>query len=407
MCECLHIMMKIFRPEHFGGVLYDTDTLRFELISETKTDADIIMESAVPKRTDILSAPVRAYFELTRICNLACRHCFVSSSPSAPRGASTLKQKKIIDQLVKNRVIDVRFTGGELTRRHSWFDVLNYAKDLGLVISMNTNGVYDNIDTVVNQIASLNPHQVTISIDGNRENHDYMRGKGSYDRSLKAIELMSGAGIKLRINTVITRLNVRDIPGIVDLASKYVREVNFFHMRPVGRGIKQNIHSLDYLEHFQSAQDTLALRELYPYLNIMHFEQSYRERSISKKKVSSLEDSFSHGATTINIDCFGGVWPNGYNTYQDKRLLLGNLIEDRLEDIWHDNEKLDALREWYKAVLNKCNSCNEYMSRCPGLSPEMEIARLSQGVKNNFCVSASPMPDLFELFNNKYSTRQI
>jgi AdoMet-dependent heme synthase len=384
--------MKIFRPEHFGGVLYDTDSLRFSLTAEMSPVADVRMRSVPSKRKDILSAPVRAYYELTRACNLVCRHCFVSSSPKGAVGVTTDEHRSIIDQLVNNGVIDVRFTGGEPTQRKDWFDILSYAKDAGLVISLNTNGVYVDVNLITKQLAALNPHQVTISVDGNREHHDHIRGFGSYERTMKSIEALCEAGVKLRINTVITRLNVQDVPEILDMASKYVGEINFFHLRPVGRGIREYEHSLDFDEHFQSAIETLAFRNQYPNLSIMHFEQSYRERSI--RKTGSLEDSLSHGHTTINIDCFGGVWPNGYNTYQDARLRLGNLLEDDLGSIWHESHLLDNIRVWFREVLGKCDSCKEYLDRCPGLSPEMEIARFSQGVPNKFCISETPMPDI-------------
>ena len=56
--------MKIFRPESFGGVLYDTTNLRFKLVQELTETPDVVLPSPETFiRTDILSAPVRAYFE--------------------------------------------------------------------------------------------------------------------------------------------------------------------------------------------------------------------------------------------------------------------------------------------------------------------------------------------------------
>lgn len=387
--------MKIFRPEHFGGVLYDTETLRFNLVTETPEDLELVVINSKPtKRTDILSAPVRAYFELTRKCNLVCKHCFVSSSPKGLYGSNTEDLKKMIDDLVDCAVIDVRFTGGEPTVRDDWFEVLSYAKEKNLQISMNTNGVYDDSDEVISRIASLNLNQVTISLDGNSRSHNYMRGNGNYERTIESIIKMAKAGIKVRTNTVLTKLNYKEIPEIIEAIASYVHEMNFFHMRPVGRGISQNNFSLTFEDHFDSAIKTIDLRSKYPNVSIMHFEQSYRERSVNKSKVAALDDALSHGNTTINIDCFGGVWPNGYNTYQDTKMHLGNLLVEGLHKIWNDSEKLDTIRSWYNSVLNQCKSCNEYCTRCPGLSPEMEIANQSNGVKNNFCISEEPMPIL-------------
>jgi MoaA/NifB/PqqE/SkfB family radical SAM enzyme len=389
--------MKIFREEHFGGVWYDTESLRFKLLTKLPKEVDIILKNPnPPKRKDILSAPVRAYFEITRKCNLKCKACFVSSSPNSPLGLDTKSLKKIIDQLVSNRVIDVRFTGGEPTMRDDWFELLSYAKDKGLQVSMNTNGVYNNPNKMIQKIRELDLNQVTISIDGNLENHNFMRGINTYERAIESIKKMSSLGIKVRTNTVITKLNVKDIPMIIETVAPYVREVNFFHMRPVGRAIKHNNLSLTYNDHFLSAKETIALRKKYPNLSIMHFEQSYRERSVRKSDVDTLEDSLSHGNTTINIDCFGGLWPNGYNTYQDQRMYLGNILTESLEQIWNESETLDLIRNWYKSILNICKGCEQYLQKCPGLSPEMEVANQNYNIPNNFCISKTPMPILFK-----------
>ena len=310
-------------------------------------------------------------------------------------GESTSNLKTVIDNLARNKVIDIRFTGGEVTVRSDWYELLEHAKSQGFVISVNTNGVYNDPDSVIDQLASLDLEQVTISIDGNREAHDFMRGRGSYDKSVDALKRMYARGIATRINCVLTQKNVNDVSHLVELASEYAREINFFHMRPVGRGVGQNKLSLNFDQHFDSAEETLALRERYPGLSIMHFEQSYRERSIRRGEAGSLDDSFSHGNTTINIDCFGGVWPNGYNTYQDERLLLGNLVTEDLGAIWNGSQKLEGIRRWQRAIQDKCKGCDEYLQRCPGLSPEMEIAKLNQGVDNNFCVNDSPVPALY------------
>ena len=100
--------MKIFRPEPFGGVLYNPENLRFKLVSEIPDEEVLIKAPAKFVRKDILSAPVRAYFELTKKCNLACRHCFVSSSPKAEVGESTSNLKTVIDNLARNKVIDIQ-----------------------------------------------------------------------------------------------------------------------------------------------------------------------------------------------------------------------------------------------------------------------------------------------------------
>lgn len=387
---------QIFRKEHFGGVLYDAKTLRFKLVPEKPFGVGKVIERRLPDRKDILSAPVRAYFEITRKCNLHCRHCFASSGKSAYEGLSLNQLEFIMDDLWAQGLIDLRFTGGEVTTRDDWFEILTYAKQRGFVASLNTNGAYDDLSDVTRKLAALELEQVTVSLDGLEAEHDYLRGKGSFMKTMRSVEAMAEAGIKLRFNTVITKMNVHQIPQIIELADGLVEEINFFYMRPIGRGVGQNHLSLDYVEHFESAKQAISLRPKYPDLNIMHFEQSFIERSIlNADSAGETREALPYGNTTLAISCDGGVWPHGHTSFQDQRFLLGNLMQESLRTIWTESKKLDSIRNWFRELLAHCRGCREYLVRCAGLNFEMELAKLAGSIeKNPFCISDKPVPRL-------------
>ena len=383
--------MKIFRPENFGGILYDTETLRYQ-ITETKIEADRIVPQKPINRDDILSAPVRVYFELTKRCNLACRHCFVSSHRNAEYGESTKNLISILDDFKENGVIDVRFTGGELTVREDWFEIVSHARNNGFSISLNTNGVYDDVNDIISKFSIIKPEQITVSVDGANGNHDYFRGKGMLDKSLDALRRMKDEGLKTRINTVITKKNVSDIPLILEIADGLVEEINFFYMRPVGRAVNIADLSLNFEEHFNSSVDTLSQRDKYPLLRIMHFEQSFTERTVKEK--GHLLRSLPYGSTTLGVTCDGNVWPHGYTPYQDRNLSLGNLIDIPLRRIWVSKE-LDRQRNWLRSIDHRCSTCEEYKKRCAGYNFEMKVAEdIGDILTNPFCISDTPLPNL-------------
>jgi MoaA/NifB/PqqE/SkfB family radical SAM enzyme len=389
--------MKIFREELFGGIIFDTNTLRYRIVDLLKEKVDkIVGLEKIPPRSDIFSSPIRVYFELTRLCNLNCSHCFVSSSNHEYYGLKTNKIFKIIDQLYDFRVLDIRFTGGEPTMRKDWFEILYYAKQLGFCVSLNTNGIYNNIEEMICLFKKINLDQITISIDGMKENHNLIRGQGTFEKSLKTIIEFSKAELPLRINTVINRNNVNDIPDIIKFASKYVKEINFFYTRPVGRAIKQNNFLLSFDEHYESAINTILLRNFYPNLNIMHFEQSFKERSVSfnNEKNYGLVASFPYGNTTFSIASDGSFWPHGYSPYQLKELKLGKFPKNHISEIWYYSKKLDMLRKWYRELMNRCEKCEEYKLHCAGINFEMEIAQIMGVIKKNpYCISNIPIPN--------------
>ncbi len=382
--------MKIFREEKFGGIVYDTKTLRYTLIREKELPVDKILPlKKYFERSDIISAPIRVYFEITRKCNLHCEHCFASAGKNQIDGLPNKELIKLIDEFAESGVLELRITGGEPTQREGWHNILKRARDQGISVSLNTNGVYDNLEDTISKFLELDLNQVTVSIDGLESTHDSIRGIGSYDQMIKSVELMKSKNIPLRFNTVITRRNYLEIPEIIELASNLVSEINFFYMRPIGRALKLSNEMLTFEEHYQSAVDTLKLKSKYAHLNIMHFEQSFRERSIIEKKDPiDLRRTFPYVSTTIGITCKGEYVPHGYSPYQDKNLTLGKYPQDTLLNIWHSSEKLDNQRIWFSNMLKQCTDCEEYNTRCAGLNFEMKVAE-NKGhiIKNPYCIT--------------------
>ena len=160
--------MKVFREEFFGGVLYDAQTLSYQLVydaAEGRRQADrVLPQTEAPARRDILSGPVSVYFEITQRCNLACRQCFVSSHPAQPQGMDMATIRGVLEDMQRARVINVRFTGGEPTIRPDWYEVLSYAKELGFVVALNTNGVFADPADTIDKIESLGLEQLTVSL---------------------------------------------------------------------------------------------------------------------------------------------------------------------------------------------------------------------------------------------------
>jgi MoaA/NifB/PqqE/SkfB family radical SAM enzyme len=386
--------MKLFRYEHSGGVLFDTETLRFQ-ITDSASDAERFLTPTLPSRRDILCAPVRVYLELTQKCNLLCKHCFVSSTRTSPDGLGKSEFITILDDFSRAGVIEIRFTGGEPTQKKNWFEIMQHAKERGFLISINTNGIYRNNAEIVRKFRFLEPSQITLSIDGSESNHDYIRGKGTFQRTLAAARDFSNAGLPVRLNTVISKRNVDDIPYLIRLASEIAKEINFFYMRPVGRAIGENHSMLDFSAHFESAKAAASERPLFPNLSIMHFEQSFTERSIQASRESGLQKALPYGGTTLGVTCDGSAWPHGYSPYQDKRLLLGSVQKDGIQAIWTNSTMLDQLRSWFQALVERCEKCPEYRSTCPGFNFEMEIAKSMGSIASNpFCVSKVPVPTL-------------
>jgi MoaA/NifB/PqqE/SkfB family radical SAM enzyme len=293
-------------------------------------------------------------------------------------------------------VFDLRFTGGEPTFRDDWFQILSRAKAFGFALSLNTNGVYPRGSTIIDQLLSLELNQLTVSIDGLRDTHDRIRGHGSFDSSIESIDRLYRGGAPLRTNTVLTRDNVAEVPRLISLLAPVVKEMNFFYMRPVGRAVNLPSQHLDFDQHFRSSQETIALRAAYPNVRIMHFEQSFTERSILDEELpfADLAMAPPYGSTTLGLNSDGSMWPHGYTPYQASPVFrLGQYPDVNLNWVWHESPLLDAIREWLRRLMERCRTCSEYRSRCAGLNFEMEVARtVGHIAANPYCISDAPVP---------------
>lgn len=206
---------------------------------------------------------------------------------------------------------------------------------------------------------------------------------------------LSTAQLPLRVNTVITKANYKDIPGLIDIVAKYIREINIFYARPIGRAADILKSSLTFEEHYQSALDVIALRDKYPQLNIMHFEQSLRERSISSEIASKfqLNPSLPYGNSVLAIAADGRIWPHGYSPYQLSELCLGKFPEKTVSEIWNHSHELEKFRLWTTQLASICSRCIEYQNRCAGINFEMVIAKQTQQItKNPFCIANENFP---------------
>lgn len=390
----------VLRDESFGGTLYDRKLLKHQFVGRNEINSGISADGISienPERwkgdigkipEGLLYAPTRIYFELTRECNLRCIHCFNSSAKPIPGEMDTEQMMQCLEGLRKDNIFDLRFTGGELTVRPDWYDILKKAKDLGFTVSANTNGVYKNFNETIDKLISLDLDQITVSIDGNKEHHESIRGKNTFDKSMQTLQILKEAGAKLRTNTVITRLSAEDAEEIVSIVSPYVEEVAFFHMRITGRakGILEKAVTFEELHEFNTRME--AIKKRYPETRMFFGELAMVINSTINNKFN-LKLGGPDGFTRFNLLADGSVWAGGYAPYIDPHLNLGNVKNESysLLNIWRNSPILNEFRDWSGSLVERCLTCVEFEKRCPGVNVEMELIRKkTPQIGNPYCI---------------------
>lgn len=384
------MIQTISRNETFGKLIYDNKSFSptYLSIEDYKKISDKITfdhKNVTEQRNDILTAPVRVYLDITSSCNLRCKHCLNESGVAHSNELSTQNWCNIIDGLAKDTVLDIKLTGGEPTLKKDWVRIAKKVKENNMFLTMNTNGQYSN--RTIEQIISLNPDEISVSIDGITANK-YIRGLNT-DNSFNTVKKLHDAGIRVVINTVITtQLNMNEVEELLEFSQNYADDISFFPARPLGRATyhPELIPSYEQLAEFSRQTD--KLKEKYSHLNIMVKNENLHRSHIDKNKFK-LRSGSGDGLTRFNIMSNGDLFAGGCGLYVPttrQELLLGNILQEQysLKRIWHESAALDKFRDWTRSLSERCERCDEFMKQCSGYTTEMEIYKQVTGI-NPYC----------------------
>ena len=164
--------------------------------------------------------PLFVGWQLTARCNLRCSYCNIWENPGE---LSTDEILKGIDQLRDLGTAIIAFTGGEPLLRDDIPEILERTYRRGILSRLHTNGYY--LPKIVKHLHKL--HAVVLSLDGPREVHDAIRGKGSYDRVVEAAELAKGVGVKVLLTAVLSSGNVDSVDALVKEAEMLGARMTF------------------------------------------------------------------------------------------------------------------------------------------------------------------------------------
>ena len=178
-------------------------------------------------------------WETTRKCPLNCIHCRVAAGDILPNDElSTEEGFRLIDGIAKFAKPMLILTGGEPMTRSDIYELASYATSKGLRVVMASCGHLLTPESA-EKIKSAGIKALSISLDGaDASTHDAFRGSaGAFEKSLSGIRFLREADIHFQINTTVSKLNVHQLPQILDLAENIgAAAVDFFFLVPTGRG---------------------------------------------------------------------------------------------------------------------------------------------------------------------------
>ena len=172
-----------------------------------------------------LGIPVSGVFELTPRCNLRCKMCYVRLTPEQmhPLGRERTAEEwlELARQARDQGMTFLLLTGGEPTLRTDFCRIYEALAQMGLSISLNTNGTL--LTPEIRRLWSkLPPAQVNITLYGTcREDYDALCGNpDAFDAVVDGLDWLKAQGILVHLNTTIVPTNRKKWEEIEVFAKK-------------------------------------------------------------------------------------------------------------------------------------------------------------------------------------------
>lgn len=332
-------------------------------------------------------------WNITRTCNLRCIHCYSDSMARQYPGELDWDQMKaVVDDLAAYEVPSLLFSGGEPMIHPHFFDLVDYATEKGLKLTISTNGTLITPEKAA-KLKEANVAYVGISLDGIGEIHDHFRGKeGAFEAAVRGFRHCHDVDQKTGLRLTLTRHNVENIERILDfIEEEEIKRVCFYHLVPAGRGSELQVldpsaarHAIDTL--IGRVEDWHARgvhRELLTvtqpadgaYL-LLRMEQENHPNLDQARQLLAWNGggANSSGRGIANIDTQGNVHPDQF--WQD--VLLGNVKRTAFSTIWEEKytptaPMLEEIRkigllsqeERKERIHGRCRSCR-WFSVCGG-----------------------------------------
>ena len=305
-----------------------------------------------------LDAPICLTWELTYACNLECVHCLSSSGRRDPRELTTDEAKAVLDELHDLQVFYINMGGGEPMIRRDFFELLEYSIGRGIGVKFSTNGAFIDAEKA-KRLTAMDYLDIQISLDGtDAVTNDAVRGDGSYDTAIQAMNHLRDAGFgEFKISVVVTRYNVDQLDEFKALADEYGAQLRITRLRPSGRGA-DSWHDL----HPTQAQQ----RQIYDWLvlngeNVLTGDSFFHLNALGEEPLPGL-NMCGAGRVVCLIDPIGDVYACPFVIHDEFK--AGSVRDDGgFSQVWKQSDLFTELREPQSA--GACSACGEF-DACQG-----------------------------------------
>jgi radical SAM protein with 4Fe4S-binding SPASM domain len=317
----------------------------------------------VPTDLDLLA------INLTKRCNLSCKHCYLDASTIKDGSTNELTTKQVCDLLSEissrsNKTMIV-LTGGEPLLRKDLEIIISHGDSLGLSIVLGTNGTALTRRRIT-KLKNAGLMGVGISVDSmDMATHDNFRGKpGSWQQTMDAIDYCNDLDLSLQIHYSINKFNINELESIIDFSiKKKAVSLNIFFLVCTGRGKsiaditpEQYEESLLAIIEAQKNTDKIIIR---PRCAPHYKRVAYQLNPSNLNRISGYDgDGCIAGIHYARVTDTGKLTACPYIDNE-----LGDTTNNNFWQLWDTSAELNSLRN--PILEGKCGVC-EYRQICGG-----------------------------------------
>ncbi len=296
----------------------------------------------------------RIHLEVSERCNERCVHCYF---PDSFRRNLMSKEQflSILAQCKELNVLNVTISGGEPMLNPELLFFINECRKNNFSINLlsNLTLLTDSLLDAFIQTPMLSVQTSLYSM--NADVHDSITmAKGSFEKTIKAIERLYEFNIPMHINCPIMRQNIHDYKEVIKWAGSLNIEASSDYMLfGCFDGSGRNLDCRLRLPEIES----LIKEEL--------LTRSVREEALFPSEQRINESDYVVCPVCLNSLCIshcGDVYPcEGWQGYK-----LGNINDVSLSDIWNNSSAIQELRNLSYDDFPKCSVCldKEFCSIC-------------------------------------------
>jgi len=276
-------------------------------------------------------------------CNNNCLHCVIGyGARKLYPDRSTSEIKSLLDASHDSSAKKVILIGGEATIRPDFFEILEYAKKLGLTVCLETNARAFCSEHFARKAMSIDPDlEVMASFHSNvPEIQDLLAGvKGSFYQSRKGILNLKKYGLrKLSADTVISRLNYKTLSDTAGFLKNLGVDESYLTLMRIEGNSRTNFKEL--------------------FIPIKDFQENLFDALDLAERKGMMVNTYGFPYCTLGKHCRCAAERKLLRIFRENKQHIFNELCQRID--WQKE------RPSIKAKLKSCKSCRHF-GICEGI----------------------------------------